>query len=551
MDDATPPQPPAEQQDDLLLEEELEYKPEVKMAAAALLLLAWVGVCFVFYRLGRQSGYEEGLNSDQVAKRVNTEAVNYITYFMQIASADDQVLLDKVLHHSEKLAWVADPEIRRETLGMLLCVLMDRGLILQAEPVLEEILPLQPPSAPEWTARMQKAARCLAMAGKWEKAQAYFKCAESAYRTQGKNDAWQEALQERAALLVAGCGGDTATRRAELEAILAEQQEHAADAAELSAELHVLLGRVLREQGEKEAAEKHFRAALAISIPGEAPSTIATICQGAAHLELNEREAAEQKLKSVLEQRESSTSHALPLYLAMGLRDLATLTLNETQARETLTYLDAAKTLATPYMPTDSLFWPALAEQHAWALFVARDYNESLVEFHHVLQSISNRDEKLRVRPLEGIARCCLALGRVEEALPTAEECAMLRERLFPEAKESLGRVYLLLGQACDQASLEARAAEAYGRAAATLPEGHGGKAMAFVSQAYSLSQAQQWEAAAKAWEAALPLLPQDDTAFRERVETQLADCRKKAAAAKAPARPRTGKPKPTRRNRR
>lgn len=532
-----------------MLDEELEYKPEVKIAAAVLLLLAWAGVCFVFYRLGRQSGYEDGLNSEQVAKRIYTDAQNYITHFMQIASADDNILLDKVLHHGEKLAWVTDQEIKRDTLGMLLSVVMDRGLILQAETALDEILPLQQPSTPERIALMQKAARSLAMAGKWEKAQAYFKCAEEAYRSQGNKKAWQEALQERAAYLATGCGGDTAARRAALEEMLAEQQEHAADAAGLNAELRILLGRVLREQGEKEAAAKHFREVLSAAIPEQDANVITTICQGAAHLELNEREAAKNQLKAVLEQREATAGHALPLYLIMGLRDLATLTLDEPQARETLTYLDMAKTLATPYIPANSLFWPALKEQRAWALFVARDYHESLVEFHHVLQAVSNQDEKLRTRPLEGIARCCLALGRVEEALPAADECAMLRARFFPEAKESLGRVYLLLGQVCDQCGHEDRAAEAYGHAAEALPEGHGGKAMALVSQAYSLSQAQQWEAAAKAWEEALPLLPQDDAAFRERAETLLADCRKKAAEAQKQTRKR--QTKPNRRNRR
>lgn len=511
--------------------EALEYKPEVKIAAGVLLLLAWVGLCFVFYRLGRQSGYEEGLGSDLVAKRVNDEAIRNVAYFLQMASADDQTLLATVLRHKESLAWVKDPEVKREALSLLISELMERGFSTQVQGVLEDALPADGAVPAAWLERMLKAARRLVQSGKWEQAGPWYKRAEQACLSQNDMPRWQNILREQAALLSIGCGGSAEQRTAALQELLNQQQEHAPDATPLHAELLVLQGRTLREQGEKAASETSFHGALDLPLAEEELPMATLACLGAARLELGEREAAEKSLHAALARNDEPS----PLFRIMAMRDLATLVLSESQVRETLHLIASAKALAEDCVPQESSFWPALAEQQAWALFVAHEYNEALSIFRSVLQSVKDGDQKLRVRPLEGIARCSLALGHVEEALPAAEECAILRERLFPEAKESLGRALLLLGQACDQAAHETRAAEAYGRAAQTLPEGHEGRVHALVSQAYSLTQAQQWEAAAAAWENVLPLLPEEDAAFRERAAAQLAACRKKAETAANP----------------
>ena len=512
----------------------LEFRPEVKIAAAVLLLLAWVCVCFVFYRLGRQRGYEMGLSSDLVARQVNEEAVRNISYFLQVASADDKTLLDTVLKHEERLVWVKDPIVRREALGMLLSVLMERGLLLEAEYVVDEMLPPKTMEAPAWIARMQRAARCFAMAGSWEKALAYYRSVEESLLAVGDHELWREAVRERAILLAVGCGGSVEARLAGLQELLSRQQEQAADAQDLHAELLTLLGRVQQEQGESAAAEKSFRAALAHTLPSDALSASTLACYGASYLELNERDDAEKYLRAAVERREPG--EAQRLFLVAALRDLATLSLNSNRVSDALSLLNSAGEVAKLCIPAESAFWPSLAEQRGWAFYMARDFDASLAEFRRALPTGQGADDRLRARPLEGIARNCLATGRVDEALPAVEECVKLRERFFPDAREGMGRVLLLLGQAYDQAGQAARAAEAYGRAAATLPEDHGGRAMALTSQAYSLMQDRQWEAAVLAWEALLPLLPADDAAFRERASAQLAECRKKSAKAAEPA---------------
>lgn len=530
----------------------LEYRPEVKIAAAVLLVLAWACVCFVLYRLGRQVGYGEGLASDMVAKQVNEEAVRNIAYFLQVASADDRTLLDTVLRHEETLAWVKDPVVRREALGMLLGALMERGLLLKAETVLDEVMPPKTTDTPAWIERMQKAARFLALAGKWKKAQAYYdSVAHSRLRT-GDETALSEALREHALMLCLGCGASAEERLDALRKITAMQDKMLPGRERLCVELITMTGRALREQGKHAEAEKAFHHALerAAELVDPHPATSTLACLGAAHLELQHREQAEKYLKAALERGE--TSEPQRLAQIMALQDLTTLALNECRTREALDLINRAREMATPCLPQACAFWPVLAEQRGWAYYMSREYEAGLAEFRGALQA-AGEDAPRRMNPLEGIARTCLSLGRVEEALPAAEECVKLHEQASPAAPEGLGRALLLLGQAYDQAGNAAQAAETYGRAAAALPEGHGGRVMALVSQAQSLMQAQQWEPAAQAWQTALPLLAEGDTALRERASAQLAECRKKLAPPPAPAKatpPSARKKKPTRRTR-
>lgn len=514
-------------------EEALEFKPGVKITAGALLFIAWVGLCFAFYRLGKQVGYDDALATGMVSKQVNEEAIRNISYFLRLASADDQTLLDTVRNHDKSLSWVKDPQLKREGLGMLLSVLISRGYISEAAPILEEILPPDPAS-PAWIERMQKTARYYALADDWEQSMHWFRRAECAGQAQDNGIQWKDTLREHAFLLESGGGGSAEKRRETFQKLLDQQKNHAADDAELHAELLVLMGRVQQELGHKDEALALYREAIgSASTAGKTLRCSTLACYGAAYLELGDAENAEKYLRAALERRENGNAQMLALCMCM--RDLATYSLSSNQARQALDQLKAARDVATPLIPADSLFWASLSEQHGWALFMSKQYDAAQTEFRSVLESVEGKDKQLRIRPLEGLARCCLALGRVEEAFPAAEECIALRERYYPADKEGLGRVSLLLGQACDQAGHADKAAQAYGRASELLPEGNPDRLMAIVSQAYSLTQTRQWEVAARIWEKALPLIPPDDVAFRERIATQLTNCRRKIDARHEP----------------
>ena len=530
----------------------LEFRPGVKIAAAVLLVMAWACVCFVLYRLGRQVGYAEGVSSDMVARQVNDEAVRNIAYFLRIASADDATLLDTVLHHEERLDWVKDPVVRREALGMLLAVLTERGLLLKAEAVVDEVMPPKTTDTPAWIVRMQKVARCLALAGRWEKAQAYYESVVHSWFSAGDEAALAEGLREYALMCCLGCGSSAEDRLDALRKIGAMQDKMLPARADLRVELVTMCGRVLQEQGKHADAEKAFRQALESAAQlGDSPAATSTLaCLGTAYLELHQRDNAEKYMKAALERGENSTPQRLAQIMA--LQDLTTLALNDNRTREALDLINRAREMAALCLPQECSFWSMLAEQRGWAFFMSREHEASLAEFYGALQAAGD-DAARRMNPQEGIARNCLALGRVQDAQPAVEECIRLHEQFFPESTESLGRVLLLLGQTYDQAGLDTRAAEAYGRAAASLPEESPARVMAMVSQASSLMQAHAWEQAAPVWETVIPLLPADDAAFRDRAVAQLAECRKKlapppAAPKPAPASPR--KKKTSRRNR-
>lgn len=511
--------------------EELEYKPAVKMAVGVLLLLVWGFVCFVFYHLGYGRGYDAGVGSGQVTKRAHDDALKTISYFLKLVSADDKTLLDTVKQHKESLAWVQDPAVREEALCMMLNTLLSRlGCTEQAAALYDEIVPPAEPKSPDWAAFMQKLARAYVADGKWDKAQAYYKCAEKSYADRKEVALWQDAARERAMLLTMGCGGETQGRIAELTQLLEQQKTAAPSVADVHFELLVMLGQVYREQGDHEASDKLMREALETPLDEERLGTTTLVCCGSAYLNLKDREKANSYFSRALDKQthEEAPAHARPLYLAMALRELAMNALDEGRARDALDLLARAKYQASMLLPADNLFWLAVAEQQGWAFYTVQEFQNSLDVFRSGLKYTEGRDEKLRIRSLEGIARSCLALGRAEDAMPAVEECVTLREKHFPDQKESLGRVYMLLGQACDQSGQSARAAEAYAKAAAAMPEGHAGRLAALEAQAYSLAGAQQWEAAIGVLDTIIPLLPENDSDFREKVTAYRDMCRRK-----------------------
>lgn len=504
-------------------EEPREFRPAVKIAALVLV----VGACLytgyrVCYKLGREVGFREGLESELVAERVNADAVRNVAYVLQAASADDATLLDHVRRRVERFAWIKDAAVKREVLEMLLTELMRRDMLVQAEDLLDEVLPPTQPDSPVREQRMLAAARGLAAHGKWDKAGAYLQCVEDALVARSVST--EALLRERVDLLgVAGVPR---------EVLLQELESLAARVAKvypmLSAELYVYLGKMYREQGTADRADAHFRSALAVMENHEqlGVAALPSVCYGVALYETGEQDKAEEWLKRGVELDE----HVSPDLRAIALRHLATLCIESNQPMTALAYLHRAEGEATGRIAKGSLFWLCLMEQRAWALYTLQDYESALADFRAALAAADGRDDVLRAQPLEGVARCSVALGRVDDALQAARDCLTLRESLLQGDKVALGRVYNLLGQIYDQAGQVLPAADAYGRAAAVLPENHPARVQVLIGRAYALSQAQQWQAAMQAWEEAIPLIPQEDNAMRQMAQARLEQCMQRTA---------------------
>ena len=467
----------------------------------------------IAFRFGYKVGYGAAMGP---------EGKNITTVF-QIVSADDETLLDLARRRTEHFAWIKDDTVRREVLSLLLCTLAERQQVGQVEDLLAELMP--PDKSQASHQRLCQVAWGLACAGKWSKAKEYFAAAIEASADCGLSV--EEVL--RAEMQAASRAG--ISRREliqELEAMLPLAKDYPA----LCVELHVYIAKLYSEQGMAEKAAEYYRAA--VELQGSEPDKQAVpadlaVCYGIALYETGKRDAAVEWLRRGLT-GDAESSEAVADFRALALRHLATICQEEERPIEALAYLYRAEGEAAGRIPAESLFWRFVREQRAWAHYSLRMYEEALSEFEQVLAAFADQEDALRAQPLEGVARCCLALGRSEAALQAASECVALREKALAHDQESLGRAYLVLGQARDQAGQTAEAAEAYEKAAAALPEGSENRTEALRGRAHALTQTRRWEPAAAAWEELLTLLPRHDYARREEATDRLNACRRNLA---------------------
>lgn len=515
------PEAPATHPED----DDLEFKPWVKIAAWG---VAGAACLASVYALFYHWGYADGVASGEVAERLNLAAEKNIAYVLQTRVAGDETLLDAAQNHAERLGWMKDAAVKREVQGMLLSTLIERGLLARAESFLDEVLPPAAPENEAWAQRMLQVAHALAQAGKWEKAKLYFAALEGAVEATGLSV--ESLLRERLAAAV-GAGQPRAEVVAALEAALS----HAGAYPLFKTELLIFLGKLCNEQGERDKALSCFKAALD-GVPRdhvpEDPNM--AVCCGVALYEIGEPEAAEAWLRAGVSSPET-ISGASADFRAIALRHLATLSLESGKPLESLAFLCRAEGEATGRIPAESSFWKFMQEQRAWTLYSLHAYEDSLAEFRRTLAATGG-DAAMRAQPLEGVTRCCLSLGLPDDALAAAKECVSIRESLMPDDTAALGRVYLLLAQACDQAGKIEQAASAYGRAVEILPQEHPAYRVALAGYAYALTQSRKWAEAVHVWETLIPLIPKGAYDQRETAKARLELCRRRVAESSAPA---------------
>lgn len=443
---------------------------------------------------------------------------------LQLADASDAALLRAVEGRAELLQELGDEELQRELSWRLVDALMDRGLLAQAQNSLDGLIDAEQPESMLWAARMQKAARALAMIGQQEKSQNFLKRIEKVYAEWNQLPELENAARERAILLAFGSGEPLAERLAEVEGLISLLKELPA----AQQELQVLRGKLLREQGEREKAETCFRETLSAAVDPQQASFSTRMCMGIACLELGDEENGEKWLRTGLEELPNGRDHVGSLYAAMGLQYLAVHSLSAGRAQSVLDLLYRAGICAQGKVPSSSMFWFVQAEQRAWALYMAQAYEESLKAFQRVLDAASQHGDKLKLQPLEGVSRCLLALGQVSEALPYIEECVYYRERICPEDLDGFGRAILLLAQVYDQAGQTDKAVEIYSHAAQTLPKEHSMHPDAMAGHATALEHAEKWEAAVQVWQNILTEMPEGDSVQKSSVTERLELCRKR-----------------------
>lgn len=425
-------------------------------------------------------------------------------------------------------------DLERELAWNLVRQVIARGLLPEAQQEVFAVLPAQATTSATWTQRLLDVARALVHAGKWQEAQQYYDAALESYRLQQHGRGMEQIMRERAVLLAAGCGNSRQERIATLEGWLA--QVPAETSSTLGAELRVFLAKLHRSMGNLELADSNLRQVADRQQQDDDSAMAPTllICRGYAHLALREEEAAVDCLREGIAQLKGDDVTSR-MYRALALRDLATISLNLDHSQAALALLERVGAETRDILPSGILFQPEIAGSRGWALYMAHDYEYALALFQRQLEMIPPGEEGLRVYPLEGIARCYLALGRPEEALPTAHESVMLCEKSMPEDKPFLARLNMLLGQANEQAGRLEEAERNYSRAAGIMTGDPMARSAALSACATVLMQEQKWEEAARTWEQELPLIPEQDMIQREDIAEQIEKCRKNAAAARQP----------------
>ncbi|MBR5895884.1 MAG: tetratricopeptide repeat protein [Akkermansia sp.] len=515
-----------------LNDDDLEFKPVVKYAAIGLAVVALLGVEYATYRVGYGRGFNDGVTSEVVSEAVNTAAVENLTHFMQAATADDATLLQTVKERKTGLAWIKNPDIRREAEWTLAVALMNRDKVSAAADMLSELFATESPTE-IWARRALITARAMAKEEQSKAALNYYRYAAKAYGKLQRPDEQLSIYSELAELIASS----SASAEQQLKA-LATLREHVAALGDkgrfLLSNIYAYEGRTHRAHGNREEALRCFELALQGADLSKTPALAgAAVSMGSALLEKGDMERAATLLRDGVNRLGEHPGDAT--YLAMALRDLARIEQEQGQQENALALLYRAEGAAMGRIAEDNPYWPYLYDQRGWVNLTKEAWEAALADFSRALACTSVAEEK-RALPLEGAGRCCITLGKVDDAQRYLQESLTLRNRYFAGDKPAIGRVCFMLAQAYDMAGKTREAAEAYGRAAESLPEPAEGEAAeesarfnALMGRAYALSQLHDWKAAIVAWDALRPYVVRGSHRAFE-VEAQFALCRRHGA---------------------
>lgn len=511
----------------------MEFKPVVKYAAIGLAVAALLGVEYATYRVGFSNGYVEGVNSGEVSESVNVMAVDNLRHFMQISTADDASLLETVRNREKTLAWITEPSVRQEAEWTLAQALITRGLTIEANEMLQQLLPDANNCTEVWLRRSLVVARALADEKHYAEAEHYYQYAEQYYAAQKNNDALVSLLAERVAYLPLYVTDVTALQK-QLTSFAMQAAKLGPKGKELYASLMAWKGRLFREQGTPESlqkAHKCFELALREVDTTRVPELAgASVCVASLLIDKGETARAAELLRDALARLGDNPSGAP--YMLQALRDLARIEQENGNLDAALALLYRAEGVALTHESPQSSFWNCLYDQRAWLNLRKGNPEGALIDFENALNR-SGELPVLRAQPLEGAARSCMATGNIDKAATYLAECVEIRKTHFANDPAALGRAALLLGQVHDMRGEVSEAVDMYSLAADMLPaeENDAGedRVTAMFAKAYALAQLRKWTESATVWNDLLHTLPKDSKRRRE-VSDQLDACKLKGA---------------------
>lgn len=513
-------------------EETLEFKPVVKYTGLGLAVLLLAGVEYATYSVGHERGYEEAIASGTVQEKVNAAAVENLTHFMQMAVSGDRELVATVQNRAKALEWIREPSVRMEAEWTLAQALIDRGLVEKGAEMLSALIPAAPQTE-LWARRAALVAGAFAQAGQEEAALAYYRLAAGIYAALKQPEHQVAVLSEMVELLAAS-PAPVEEVMATLDALQQDAASSGPAAKGLRSTILAYMGSLYRRCGDREASLRCFGQALAGMPADKVPDLVgAAVCYGMALLEKGDTQKAEKLLRDSVGRLADNPAEIS--FQVSAMRELARLEQERGNSEEALGLLYRAEGAATARIPADNPFWLCLFDQRGWINLVKQLYDSALADFGKALQYTEQPD--LLAQPLEGMGRCCLAMGKSGEAIQHLTRVLELRKRHLPAAKAELGRVYLLLGQAHDMSGQTPAAIEAYEQACSLLPSDSSDCHFAEMSLAYAYSQVKRWSDAYRLWDSLQTVYAEDAPRSAE-VRDQLALCRRNGARAKAGAPP-------------
>lgn len=508
LDEVKEPLPPVDASPE---EAELEFRPWVKWAAAGILAGLCVGLGWATFSLGYHQGYTESAASGRVQASLNELAAQNLRYFLQLSAADDATLVAHATR-PEHLAWIEHPEILREARWLLAEQMLERKLYEPAIALLDDLYKGKQEPCP-WAERAETAAYFLALGAHTLQAKAYYRQAVRLHAQAGNMPGRVRAFRELAIVEI-NTAGNPGEYMASLEALLKE----CADMGEAARSLqHVLLvhkGICHREQGENDKAAECFAAVLEGAEPSPATAWEAAYL-GAAMVEQGQYQQAESLLWTAVT---VPTNAAEGVAQVLALRYLSVIREEQGNIPAALGLLNRAEGVASTYLYRRNPFLASLAIQRGWLSLVMEDFETASAAFEQALAHAQSPTQQ--VQALEGVARCRMVLGKVEEAPEYLKRCLDLRKSHFTALQADMGRCLLLMAQVAEQLGKPQEAASAYAEAIPLLrtelsAENKDNLIAALTAQGILQFHLSHWEASLSAWKELLPLV-QDQPDRRE-----------------------------------
>ena len=420
-----------------------------------------------------------------------------------------------------------DEEGHRELMWRLVAECIRRGRFGDIKETAFQILPAGPAGNEIDATRLLTVARALLRDGDWNNARSYY---HAVHRSRTSPEFAQKVLREHALLLAIGCGDYAEDIRSVDEA--AQKFESMAAEMELLHELLRLdpdLAPTSPSDDQQRLTNRRRLREFMDRYPVDRVSSYSpalNIYLGCAHRLFGEDEVALDFVKAGIQALSGDETTGACCFRALALETLAQSALRYRRTHGALVLLERADAELRDVLPERCLLHALITNCRAWALYQIQLYEHSLALFQKQLEQNPQNRPLLRMSPLEGIARSCLALGKPEEAVDEVEECIQMRLRHTPDRKGILGGLYLLQAQCYEREESLTKSADLYAKAAETLPTDHPLRHDALAGQATALMQAQEWEAACGVWERLLPLVPEIDRMQRVEIEDQIKYCR-------------------------